>query len=276
MGKSPKLNGHDPLRVFIGASAGGEDAEACAALEAGLRRRASVPIEVEVLRLVRDPSESTGGWRTERWGSPWTALRWAVPEISGWRGRAVYLDPASLVLGDVAQLREAEFSAGTFVLARREGASLLTGCLVLDCAEARRYLPPLREMKRDVGAHQEVGALLERRPRLVGALPPSWGRSDADFARAPSAPAHSVHFTSLHTQPHVTRADARLARAGRAHWFTGTRLPHYCARLVALWEEEFDQAVSEGYVAERYVPDVPWGAYLIGGADRVGGGKRPI
>lgn len=269
-------NSHAPLRVFIGTSAGGEDAEACAIIETSLRRHASIQVEVEWLRLSRDLISSCAGWRTERWSTPWTALRWAVPAICGWRGRAVYFDCPTLILGDVAELGgAATIPSGAFVLARCEGSSLLTGCLVFDCIEAKKHLPPLAKMKEDVGAHQEVGGLLDRRPVLVGALPGGWGRTDADFARkAPVGLEGSVHFISPHTQPHGPAADIRLAKTGRAHWFAGARLPHYCARLVAMWGEEALRAADEGYVVGRYVPDEPFGSYAIGGADRVDAGKR--
>lgn len=244
----------EPLRVFVGTSAGGDDAEACAALEGSLRRRTSVPVEVAWLRPSPDPASPCGGWRSERWSSPWTALRWAVPEMCAWRGRAVYLDCASLVLADVAELAAAEIPQGAFVLACREGRELLTGCLVFDCAAARRWLPALPEMRADVGSHQAVGALLDRRRALVDALPRGWGWSDKTYARERGAGACSVHFTALATQPHGPRAVARLAREGRSHWFEEIRLPHYYAPLVALWEEEAAAAAGEGFTPERYLP----------------------
>lgn len=233
------------MRIFVGTSADGMDDEACVALEGSLRRHASIPVEIEYLRLSPDPDSPCGGWNTERWATPWTALRWAVPEICGWRGRAVYFDCPSLVLGDVAELAAAEFPRGAFLLARREARELLTSCLVFDCAEANKYLS-LPSMKSDVGAHQEVAALIARRQSLVGPLPADWGRSDQAYAQARphEAPAGSVHFQRPHTQPHGLLADARLRLAGREHWFKGMRLSHYCARLAALWEAEYAQSMK--------------------------------
>ena len=224
-----------------------------------------MPIEIEWLRLSRDRASPCAGWNTERWTTPWTALRWAVPALCGWRGLAVYFDCPALVLGDVAELGAAPLPPGAFLLARREGRMLLTWCMVIDCAEAKKHLPPLAKMREDVGAHQGVGALLARYPSMVGPLPDGWGMSDLAYAapRGDDSPVGSVHFASPHTQPHGPRADARLARAGRTHWFTGVRLPHQCARLVALWEEEAARAVAAGYDVEQYVPDKPFGSYSI-------------
>ena len=257
------------LRVFVGTSPGGEDAEACMVLEHSLRARASVPVEIEWARLSHDPASPFSGWRTERWGSPWTALRWAVPAACGWRGRAIYFDCPQLVLGDVAALVRAPMPAGAFVLLRRpRGASIETACMVFDCAEAHRHLPSLAQMRADVGAHQEVGHLLERRWRLAGALPFGWGVADFDAAQDPKGPAGSVYFASAYTQPHAPRALARLARAGRSHWFDEVRLPHYCAALVAQFEAEYAAAVAAGRSPEEYVPEEAYGPLAIRGHER--------
>ncbi|MDO8616227.1 MAG: glycosyl transferase, partial [Dehalococcoidia bacterium] len=238
-----KSNGFDPLRVFVGTSPSGEDAEACMVFERSLRSRASVPLEVTWLRLSPDEtspcySRAGAGWRTELWSTPWTALRWAVPEICGWRGRAVYFDCPTIVLGDVAELGRAPFPRGAFALLRWTGTALGTACAVFDCAEAKKHLQLVEVMRADPGAHQAVGVLLERHPKLVGPLPGDWGSIDAEVALRPArAPlGGSVHFPSPYTQPHAARALARLSRGGRAHWHDGVRLPHYCARLVDLFE----------------------------------------
>lgn len=265
-----KVNGFGgPVRVFVGASAGGEDAEACAVLEASLRRRASAPVEIEWLRLSRAPGSFCAGWRTERWATPWTALRWAVPAICGWRGRAVYLDCPQIVLGDVAHLIDAPMPAEACVLVRREGAQLRVGCLVFDCAAARKWLPDLAALRADVGAHQTVGYLLSSHQNLTGDLPAGWGMRDIDFSRAPEAATGSVHMEAVALQPHQERARRRLRRAGREHWYAGPRLPHYSARLVALFEEEYAAAERDGYRVELYVPDEAYGPYSISGADRI-------
>lgn len=227
------------LRVFVGTSPNGEDLEAYLVAEHSLRRRASVDVSVEALCVSRDLKAPTGGWMTERWSTPWTALRWAVPEICGYRGRAIYFDCPTLVLGDVAELARAPVPDKAFVLLRRTGRTLATACAVFDCERARKYLPTVAEMRRDVGAHQSVGHLLERHPVAVGPLPNGWGASDAEFSRAPGARWSSVHFASAYMQPHLAHARRRLAREGRQHWFEEVLLPHYCPALVGMFSEEY-------------------------------------
>lgn len=232
------------LRVFVGTSPGGQDAEACAALEASVRRRSSVPLDVRYLT-----TEHEQGWDASAWSTPWTALRWAVPELCGFEGIAVYFDCPSIVLADVTELAAAALliPRRTMMLARREGRNLLTSCIVFDCAEAEKYLKPISAMRTDPGAHYAVGALLDRRQSLVAPLPGGWGYSDMEAAKDPPAAA-SVHFGSPYMQPHLAHADRRLAREGRKHWFDEVRLPHYSDKLVAMWEAEYAEGrgVQEG------------------------------
>lgn len=265
-----KLNGSGAVRIFVGTSPSGEDAEACLVLEHSLRSHASTPVEVEWLRLSRDKKSPCAGWRIDRWATPWTALRWAVPEMCGFSGRAVYFDCAQIVLGDVAELVRAEMPAGAFVLARRPYAAVETACMVFDCAEAKKHLLKIAEMREDVGAHQTVGHILSRRQSLVGSLPPGWGVPDAEYARAPDAVTGSVYFERHQIAPHGPRALARMRRIGRAHWFDAMRLPHYCARLVALWEAEYAAATTAGRSVDEYIPAEDYRAGRVGSAAESG------
>lgn len=268
-----KSNGHDVLRVFIGTSPNGEDAEACMVCEHSLRSRASVPVDITFLRLSRDPKspcysdpKSRAGWKTEQWGTPWTALRWAVPEICGWEGRAVYFDCPTIILGDVAELAHAPIPPTSFVLIRRVGLFLGTACILFDCAESGKHIPRIVDMQEDIGAHQAVGAMLERRPDLADHLPSGWGLNDTEFAQRPasSLSVRSVCFSSPITQPHMARARARMVLAGGAHWYTGVRLPHYSSRLEEIFESEYTAAVTAGYSVSTHSPDaLPMGAALL-------------
>lgn len=247
-----------PLRIFVGTSP--DDAEACVVLEQSTCSRASVPAEFTWLFLSRDPKSlfysddaKKAGWRVDHWSTPWTGLRWVVPALCGWRGRAVYFDCPTLVIGDVADLASAEFPRGAAVLARREGSALRTACMVFDCAASRGWLPTLDEARADVVGHQRMGELLSHQRGLVAPLPPGWGMRDADFSRDPASAAGSVHFPSPRAQPHQARVVARLAAAGRQHWAPGMRLPHYCPRLVELYEAEYAAAEKSGLSVEQYV-----------------------
>jgi len=229
------------------------------ALEHSLRARASAPLEFTWLKTSSDPASpcytdpKTGaGWRIEHWATPWTALRWAVPALCGWAGRAIYFDCPTIVLGDVADLAVAPMPRGVFVLARRAGRELRTACLVFDCAAARPWLGDIVAMQTDPGAHQRVGQLLDQHPQLVGFLPAGWGLDDAAYSAAPGEATGSVHCANPRTQPHMPRAVGGLARADRRHWHDEVLLPHYCARLTQLFEDEYIAAQAAGLTLAQY------------------------
>lgn len=214
-------------------------------LVSSMSRRSTAPFQVTAL----DVEQGTWGgeWQTEQWATPWTALRWAVPALCGYAGRAVYFDCPSLVVGDIGELASAAIPQGAFVLLARAGARLSTSCAVFDCAAARAYLPPLPDMRQSAGVHHDIGALLERRPRLVGALPPGWGTSDALYGMLSPperAGVKSIHFASPYTQPHMPLARQRLGRARQQHWFTAPLLPHYSAALCQMFSEEYAALTS--------------------------------
>lgn len=243
----------DPVRVFVGTSAG-DDAEACLVLEHTLRERVSVPVDLEWLRPSDDPAAPLGGWPTEGWATPWTPYRWAVPALAGWTGRAVYFDCPQVVLGDVATLAAAPMSAGAAVLLRRAGSAVNAAVMVWDCAAARRLVPPLEELRREVGAHPRLSAAVAGGSSLAGELPAGWAVGDVEYSDDPARATGSVHYANAHVQPHQRCARERLRAAGRRHWFTGTRLPHFCPGMVELFEREYAAALAAGYAVDAYVP----------------------
>lgn len=261
-----KNNGEDHVKVFVGTSPNGEDAEACAVLEYTLRECSSLPVDIEWLRLSRNPRspffsdrDSRAGFQTELWSTPWTALRWLVPELCGWEGRAVYMDCANIVLGDVVELWRAEFPAKATVLARLTGPQLLTGVMVWDCTRSRESWKPVYSERPDL--HVLADTLL--RNGMVGPLPGGWGVLDAEFSGNPELATGSALCANPHIQPHQKYARIRMRADGQQHWFAGTRLPHYCPRLVELFESRLAAARDAGYEPEQYVPEKEFGPYTL-------------
>lgn len=266
-------NSSDAIRVFVGASGNGEEAEACMALEYSIRANTSVDVDITWMQLSNDPespffSSPDAGWHTERWSTPWTALRWAVPDLCGYRGRAIYFDCTTIVRGDVADLLSA-VGGGNVAAMRMSGQTIATPCVVWDCAAAYSCIPPLPALMADVGAHQSVGRFFSENRAAAAQLPPGWGVTDVDYARDPDGARGSVYFASFYTQPHARHAIARLRQRGARHWFDEPRLEHFNASAVALFEEALRGARAAGIRVADYEPAVPYGAYRIRGADRV-------
>ena len=264
-----------PIRVFVGTSANGEDAEACAVLEHTLRKNASVDVEIEWMALSRDPSspyysdpEREAGWRTDHWVTPWSGFRWAVPELCGWSGRAVYLDCTQIVTGDVADLISLEFGDDAVAAVRSTSTSLRTACIVWNCAVAKKYLPSMNGLRSDPSRPQVIARLLVGKLALTQPLPTGWGVTDPEFSEDPSLATGSIHCENFHMQPHVRHALTRLRHAGLEHWLDVTRFPHYCEGLVEMFDKALVEAAADGYDVARYVPSAgPYPDYAIRGVD---------
>ena len=99
------------IRIFIGCSANGEDAEAQAMLEYTLRWYASEPLEITWMKLTHDPSspwhsnpQKHEGWNTRGWATPFSAFRWAIPHVCNYEGKAIYMDVDMIARDDIANL----------------------------------------------------------------------------------------------------------------------------------------------------------------------------
>lgn len=96
-------------RIYVGTDERMGKAERV--LEHSLRRHASIEVEIHWMRA-GDPGFE--GWEIGRkpgapysggsWSTDFTCFRFAVPEVAGFQGRAIYLDADMLVLADVREL----------------------------------------------------------------------------------------------------------------------------------------------------------------------------
>jgi len=266
----------DRIRVFSGASANGEDAEACAVLEYTLRSNSSMPVDLEWMSLSRDSRspfysapDLDEGWRTERWGSPFTALKWAVPFMCGYSGRAVYVDPDFVVRGDLADLWHLEMPPGTLVAARRFGGAFRFNVCIFDCGAFRARLGlELLDLQRNVGTHQELMEHFAQNRSLVQALDPFWHVLDTEIEGTIGAEVCAYHCSRMNLQPYMRHAVPRLLRAEREHWFTGTVLRHPNPRLESEFDALLAAAVGSGYGLERYTRGPLYGRYVLSGSLR--------
>ena len=88
-----------PIKLFIGCDPNNSDLEQMMVLDYSLHKHTSEPVEIIWMQLSRDPSSvwysnpQTGeGWHTEKWATPFSGFRWAIPAYCGFSGRAIYMD----------------------------------------------------------------------------------------------------------------------------------------------------------------------------------------
>ena len=144
-------------------------------------------------------------WRYEDLQS-FTPLRFLPPEIMGYQGRAVVIDPDVFAAGDIWELLSRDMQGRAILCRPRSGNKLLEGCMassvmLLDCAKlthwrCREDFSELFAFKRDYADW----ICLKLEPRdAIGLFEPEWN----DFDRLTPA-TKLLHNTKRQTQPWKT------------------------------------------------------------------------
>ena len=248
-----------PVRIFIGASANGEDAESIAVLQFSVLKHTTRPVEFVVMAQTNDPSSFWHGWATERWATPFSGYRWGVPAFCGYQGKAIYTDSDVIFLDDVAKLWDQPIPPGRAVLAKSGSWRL---CVSLwDCAAARDVLPPIDTIRHDPASHKRCSDIM-RAPNVRAAFAGNWncldgeGRPDLEDGSV-----QALHYTDMSCQPHLAHALPRLAASGQRHWFDGTLRPHPRPDVQALFDRYLAEAIAAGITPDQFIPAEPFGDY---------------
>ena len=258
----------DPIRVFVGYSGNDEDLEFASVLHFSIETQASRPIDLTWMRLSRDPSsfwfsdpQKKKGWRTDMWATPFSALRWGIPAVCGFEGKAIYCDIDMIWMADVAELWDQKIPEGYGMLAKPEAP-----CVTLyDCERMKRILPSIDLIKHTPGLYREIRNRIKPiAKRYAG----NWNcldmRRDAggEYASVFDPDIKVLHFTEIPTQPHLRYAIPRLAREGKKHWYTKMPLrKHHRKDAVDLFDNLLQKAQQAGYGPERYRNPAPFGDY---------------
>ena len=202
----------DPIRVFVGYSGNDEDLEFASVLHFSIETQASRPIDLTWMRLSRDPSsfwfsdpQKKKGWRTDMWATPFSALRWGIPAVCGFEGKAIYCDIDMIWMADVAELWDQKIPEGYGMLAKPEAP-----CVTLyDCERMKRILPSIDLIKHTPGLYREIR---DRIKPIAKRYAGNWNcldmRRDAggEYASVFDPDIKVLHFTEIPTQPHLRYA----------------------------------------------------------------------
>ncbi|NGY05987.1 glycosyl transferase [Solimonas terrae] len=256
----------ETVRVFVGCDPNDCDLEQMLVLEHSLRRHASLPVDIRWMQLSSNPDSPwysdparRAGWRTERWATPFSGFRWAIPAVCGYQGRAIYMDTDTIVLDDIAGLWRAPIDDGAIVLARRD-KSFSRFCVSLwDCAAARAHLPAATQLRADPDAHGNCMKYFQRHPQLIGAIDPAYNNIDGEHQ--PIENIKILHYSDMGTQFSHAHAMPRLRAEGREHWFDGKLLPHPRRDLADLFERTYAEALAAGRKLDDYRNPTPFGAF---------------
>jgi hypothetical protein len=257
----------DPIRIFVGCAPNHEDAESQSVLEWSIRKHTRLPVEITWMRLSRDLaspcySSDGDGWDTSQWATPFSALRWSIPEQCGFQGKAIYTDSDVIFMADLAGLWNQQHAPGKFLLAKGGGQWRI--CVsMFDCAEAKRHVPPIEQMMRDPRAHQKLCGLIRQKRDLVQAFSGEWNCLDREIGQRPvdHPSIKAIHYTDMKSQPQLRHALPRLKAQGQKHWFDGKTTPQRFPRINALFDDLLAEATANGYGPDGYMQDPLFGDY---------------
>lgn len=253
------------IRIFIGCSANGEDAEAQAMLEYTLRHYATQPLDIQWMKLSHDPQspwysnpKKNEGWNTRGWATPFSAFRWSIPHVCNYEGKAIYMDVDQVARDDIAKFWNQSIPASAALLSKNSG----TFCVMLmDCAKMKAVLPEWNALRRTELLYREAR-------RKAGAASATfvgnWNCLDGEnYSKISDPDIKVIHFTKVETQPHFKYALPRLAAEGKMHWNRQTKvIPHARADVEPLVERLWKEAQAAGYTVEKYNTGlVPFGSY---------------
>lgn len=206
------------IRIFIGTSTNGEDLVAEKTLAYSLKKHCSQNLEIV---FMRNDDTYMGIFDSSAWATPFTNLRWTIPEYCNFSGRAIYMDVDQLNLRDITELYDIDLEGKPF------GARAGRFCvMVQDCEKMRSILDPISVIKK----HPNYGAsIYQKLLSLTHHIDPRWNCLDGEDR--PESDIWHLHFTRMASQP------------WRPVWFKGEQRSHKRPDLVSLWEKYRDEAL---------------------------------
>ena len=232
------------VKIFIGTSANGEDAEAEMTLEYTLRKHSSEPIEITWMRQTKDLTSPWGGWKTNQWATPFSGFRWAIPEVCNFEGRAIYMDVDMICLKDIALLFNEPIEDKHAMKVKMYGGRHEYSVILFDNAKCKDILPFLDALRT---TKQIMNTIPNQIKSHTGNIDPIWNALDGESYGIEQM--GILHYTRMASQP------------WKPKWFKGQTVPHSRQELSDLWFKLKDEAKAMGYTPT--IDYEPFGNYNI-------------
>lgn len=241
------------VKLFVGCSSNGEDAESLAVLEYTVRKNSSLPVDITWMKQTHDETSPFFGWSTYTWATPFSGYRWAVPELCGFEGKAIYCDSDFIWLSDIANLWNQEFEPGKVVMAKGGNNSWRYCSCLWNCSTAEQYLMPIKRMKAIPESHQRLMAFFSQNQQIVQPFQGNWNCVDGEDLSIDKIDA--LHYSDMSCQFHLKYALPRLEKSNWHHWFDGKTRPHWRNDLQELFDTLLVEADNAGFHVENYIPN---------------------
>jgi len=263
-----------PIRVFIGTD--NTQLGPSTVLDRTIREKTSDAVEIQTMENVKIP-EPGDVRHSQRTG--FSFARWAIPELCGYQGRAIYLDSDMLVFSDIAELWETPLNGASIGIVdgtdpsycadSTKGNRNETSVMVIDCAKADWSIETLVKGLGAQYTYQEMmnGLCFLPENRISRAVPRRWNAMDF-WDQTVSL----LHYTNVPTQPWVSTSNPfghvwvdavkRLIREGKIeHAFAGDQIEkgYFRPSLLREIEGKTNMDPDSGYAAELQAEDAQKG-----------------
>ena len=196
------LDMESPVRVYVAAT----EAQMLAVkvLEYSIRKHSSLTVEVNPLHLsgieIPTPAKPENRPRT-----PFSFQRFLIPTLTGYQGRAIYLDSDMQVFQDIRKLWNVPLEDAD-VLAVQEPGS--TGrrpqfsVMVLNCASLRWDIQEIvQSLDEERLNYQQLMSDMAVASKIRASLDPAWN----SLERYDAEETCLLHYTDMNTQPWLSR-----------------------------------------------------------------------
>lgn len=225
------------VRVFVGTSPDGDDYPAEVALAHSLQMHCSEDIEIVFMRNTQGPSNNFfGNCNDNGWATPFTNLRWMIPEYCNFEGRAIYMDVDQLNLRDISELFHIDLEGKPF--GSRENRLCV---MVFDNEKMKSILKPVAEIKKDPRYGTSIYWDILKRSYHFD---PRWNCLDGE-GRSIDDIWH-LHFTKMRTQPWQPAWLQKRHPSKRVE-------VHPRQDLVNLWKQYRDEGLQSSAALEAVV-----------------------
>ncbi|WP_269913684.1 glycosyltransferase [Acinetobacter sp. HY1485] len=248
---------NEKIKVFVGCDPNNCDLEQMMVLEYSIKKHTQNPVEIVWMQISHDENSfwfseknKNLGWNTQKWATPFSGFRWAIPEYCNFEGRAIYMDADVIVLCDLLELWHHPIGENAIVAAKGGKKSARLCTCVWDCAKAKAYIPALSEFKMDENGHQKMMQTLKDHPNLVEPYQNSYNCVDGEGLEIEQI--KILHYSDMGTQFSHKYSLPRLEQNQQKHWFDGKIMPHPREDLVALFDQYYHEALEAGYTPEQY------------------------
>tara|TARA_R110000823_G_scaffold119998_11_gene244419 strand:+ start:2648 stop:3541 length:894 start_codon:yes stop_codon:yes gene_type:complete len=224
--------GEPPVRIFIGTEPAQHRAERV--LLWSIYRNRNVGRHYEIY-LMKD----LAGFDRRKWKTGFTAYRYAIPEFTGFQGRAIYNDVDQIYLADPARLFDLDMAANAVLAVESRDTSVM----LMDCARLEE-LWTIEDIGRISDGKLHTPMLRKLRERhLIANLDGRWNARDHEYDPDSSC---LLHYTILHTQPwQPFPRDLRYRRNANAEAWTALEDEADAARFAPAWKTQASRSYGE-------------------------------